>query len=115
MSLQVAEQSVNSTGRLPADRPHVLKVFGETPLGSRLTPWDLSLRATLRPWFLGDGRSRIIADLMHVGNPRRVVRVAQFFIVGVDTAGKEIRNPNYGNPILHQPPMRLRLGVEHSF
>jgi len=72
--------------------------------------WDLNLRfAYDLPW-RRIGTGRVVLDLLHVGNPRTVVGVDQWRILGsVDP------NPNYLQPTAYQPPMAARLGMEVSF
>jgi hypothetical protein len=149
-------QSVNSTGRLPNDRPHVFKLtlachpvstfavgaffsamsgtprnnFGVGPFGpgppafiwprgsAGRTPtlWDLNLRLAYDlPWDQV-ARSRLVLDLLHLGNPREVVQVEeQHFFSGDAQGNQSTRNPNWLRPTGFQPPMMARLGVEASF
>lgn len=154
LSLQLAEQAVNSTGLLPNDRPHVFKAsgsyrfpfglsagtfltvqsgtplneFGATSLGGRpaflvergsagRTPvlYDINLRITYRLRVGGTG-GRVIADLLHIGNPRRTVWVDQHKFRSRDQQGNQTNeNPNFGEPLAYQPPMTLRFGFDWSF
>jgi hypothetical protein len=157
LSLSHAEQATNSTGLLPNDRRHVLKLtsfydwphgltsgafltwasgtpineFGTAPGFSVLRPiflvtrgsvgrtpsiWDLNVR------FSGDVRwitptgGRLVLDLLHLGNPQQVVAVDQAHFTGVDSTGTPNHaNPNYLKPLVFQPPMIARLGLELGF
>jgi hypothetical protein len=88
-----------------------------TPRGSAgRTPaiWDLSLRLAYdlnSSQFLS--RGRIVLDLLHVGNPRRVVLTDQFRYQLAAPDGTQMNpNPSFEEAIDHQPPMTLRLGIE---
>lgn len=156
--LEVIEQNVNSTGLMPNDRTHSLKLsgsyafdfgltagtffalqsgtplseFGASPIffrwvflvprgtaGRTPTIWDLNLRLTYDVGHRArdGGRSvRLILDLLHVGNPQEVVNVDQARYLGVDGDGNQTDpSPTFGQPLVHQPPMTLRLGAEVSF
>ena len=158
-SLQLAEQAVNSTGPLPNDRPHVLKlvanyratptvalgtyftVMSGTPLnqlgasyliyrpiflvqrgsaGRTPTLWDLNLRVSWELQRLLGARAglelRLVADLLHVGNPQKAVDYDQVRFLAVDADGNQINpNPNYGQVLRYQDPTALRLGLEVGF
>lgn len=149
-------QAKNSTGLLPNDCTHVVKLviaypvrpgfvagsfftwqsgnpindFGIGHEGSSepvfLAPrgsvgrtpaiWDLNLRLAYdTPWPRG-ARGRVLLDLLHVGNPREVVRVDQQHFFELDSNGNQANeNPNYLQPTAFQPPMTARLGVEVNF
>ncbi|MFQ5679703.1 MAG: TonB-dependent receptor domain-containing protein [Gemmatimonadota bacterium] len=95
--------------------------------------WDVNLRLSYRvARLLGrGGASRLVLDLLHVGNPRRVVDVDQTRFRGVDpalgplaaltepyevlVANQVAPNPNFGAALRHQPPMTLRLGLQMEF
>jgi hypothetical protein len=152
-----AWQARNSTGRLPNDRPHVVKLtlacrpasafaigaffsamsgiprnnfggggaFGPAPpvflwprgsAGRTPMLWDVNLRLAYDlPWRRA-ARSRLVLDLLHLGNPREVVQVEeQHFFSGDAQGNQSNRNPNWLRPTGFQPPMMARLGVEASF
>jgi hypothetical protein len=153
-----SHQATNSTGLLPNDRPHVLKLVGSyqttfglmagafftwqsgTPLnefgaaglfgvnspaflvprgsvGRTPSIWDLNLRfAYEMPWLAP--RSRLVLDLLHVGNPQTPVRLDEmrFHIFDPDTGmPTDEENAQYLQPVAFQPPMTARLGIEVSF
>ena len=170
--VELESQAPNSSGPLPNDRPHVLKLTGSYDFGKGLeagafltwqsgTPLS-ELGATgflFRPLFLSqrgsagrtpsirdlnfrltyefsgferkDRAGRLVLDLLHVGNFRRVVDRDQVRFHGVDpalgplvaltssydelVANQVAPNPNFGAPLRHQPPMMARLGVQVGF
>jgi hypothetical protein len=71
------------------------------------TTWDLDLRLSA-PISLGTGtEARLVVDLLNVGNPRRVLVVEQLSRLSDGSP-----NPTYGNPLVYQAPMSLRIGFE---
>ncbi|MHC4790963.1 MAG: TonB-dependent receptor [Planctomycetota bacterium] len=83
---------------------------GRTP-----TIWDLNLRFTydLRGFGKSKFNSRLILDVLHIGNPREVVDVEQKHFQSIDDEGNQFNpNPNFGKAIAYQPPMTVRLGLE---
>jgi hypothetical protein len=154
----IVQQIENSTGLLPNDRTHVVKVRGArgfdsglsvgaylawmsgTPLNERgpspyhflpmntylvkrgsagRTPsvLDLNLRATydLPLSWLSSGGSRVVLDVLHIGSPRKAVSIDQVHYTTVDQNGDWVVNPTYGDVLLYQPPMTVRLGIEVEF
>jgi hypothetical protein len=147
-------QAVNSTGRLPNDRPHVAKLsafrawqsgwllgtalswmsgtplneFGAGPAPNHgmfafLVPrgsagrtpsiWNADIRVAYERSGSGRSGSRLILDLLHVGNPRTAVRMDQSHYAAVDDQGNQITpNANYLKPLVFMPPMMARIGVE---
>jgi hypothetical protein len=78
--------------------------------------WDLNVRLAydLPPY--RSAAARMVLDLLHMGNPRQVVRVDQLHYWWLDADGDPVNlNANYLSPIAYQPPMTARLGVEVSF
>ncbi len=147
------DQGPNSSGLLPNDRTHVMKVVGSyrfnfglsvgtfftwqsgTPLteygpsdclgtlrraflvqrgsvGRTPSIWDLNMRFAypLGPWDGLGVTSRLVLDVLHIGNPRQVTVVDQLRLLNDLTT-----NPTFGEPLVHQPPMSVRLGVEFAF
>jgi hypothetical protein len=145
----VHDSLVISTGLLPNDRTHVLKVIGayrtrfgltvglsgswtsgvpRNRLGSNgsyltflkprgtdgRTPslWDLNLRLDqqLPVLSLRGAATRFVADLEHVGSPRRAVAVDEQY------SDDHLKlNPRFGAVTVYQPPMSLRIGVVMGF
>lgn len=76
--------------------------------------WDLNLHLgyDLRP---DDAPhpARIVVDAFHVFSGKRPVRIEQKAFLGVDSTGQPT-SPNllYGQPLLRQPPMTLRVGLQ---
>ena len=158
-SLQLEDQAINSTGLLPNDRTHALKLVSTwaatedlsigaffsamsgTPLnelgatwfvyrpmflvergsaGRTPTLWDLNLRVTYNLQRLFRAASapevRLIADLQHVGSPRKAVDYDQQRFWSVDGDGSQgTPNLGFGQTIAYQEPMSLRLGLQISF
>jgi hypothetical protein len=104
---------LNEFGGTPSDYPGLLRPRGTA--GSTPAIWDVNMRLT---YDLAAGllRPRLILDIFHIGNPRKVVDVDQFHYYHVDENGNQIDpNPTYGVPSAFQPPMAFRLGIEISY
>lgn len=75
--------------------------------------WKLDMRVA---WDVPRARGpqlRVLADLLHVGNPRRTTRVDETHYTTLDADGKpETVNDRYRQPLSYQPPMAVRLGLE---
>jgi hypothetical protein len=108
-----------------------LNEFGVTPWGSYYpvflvprgsagrTPsvYDVNLRTTYL-FRAMPGAPRAIVDLLHVGNPQRAVRMDQLHYRESDASGDPVptsKNSGYLQPLLYQPPMAARLGMEFRF
>lgn len=139
-----AQQARHSTGLLPNDRPHAVKLvatarplrrlsigtFATWQSGTPLTAfgdegffpvfvsrrgaagrtpaiWDVNFRIVyaVTPAL---PHARLIVDLLHIGDPQAAVRRDQVVYRG--TPGN--LSGSYGQPILFQPPMAARLGIE---
>jgi hypothetical protein len=74
--------------------------------------WNLDLRLTYELPGMRGSRARIQADVLHVGNPRRAIRVDELHYLDSDRTAV---NPNYQHPTAYQPPMAARLGVQVGF
>jgi hypothetical protein len=76
--------------------------------------WDLNLHLSYdlrRPG--APLSSRIVLDAFHLFSAKRPVRLEQKAFLGVDSTGQQTNpNPLYGQVLLRQPPMTLRVGVE---
>jgi hypothetical protein len=87
--------------------------------GRTSTIWDLNLRLMydFGRRDLGGVSARLILDLLHVGNPQRVVLTDQtrYLALDPDTGEQTAPNATFGEPLNHQPPMTLRLGLEVSY
>ena len=83
---------------------------GRTP-----SVWDMNLRIIYEPRFvaIGNRHPRLMADILHLGNPRRVIGYDQKRYLNIDEEGTFIDpNPNYRREISWQPPMYVRFGLE---
>jgi hypothetical protein len=146
-------QASNSTGFLPNDQPHVVKLsaaystrfgahiglfgiiasgtpineFGAGPgwswIPTFLSPrgsagrtphiWNLDLRLAYDLPMKNGASARLQLDLLHMGNPRRVVQVDERHYNTLDTNGEPATpNPQYKSPLEYQPPMAARLAIE---
>jgi hypothetical protein len=97
--------------------PYGWPVFVEPRGSAGRTPWlwDASFRFAQELRSTGRGRSRVLLDVLHVGNPQRPVRlIEEKYELQVGTA-TPVLNPNYRQPLTYQPPMMARLGVEADF
>ena len=84
---------------------------------ARRTPgiWDVSLRLALEKGLAHRADARIVADLLHVGNPRETVRRDQTHYRGTDESGNPTGlNDNYLRATVFQPPMMARIGFEFT-
>jgi hypothetical protein len=84
---------------------------GRTP-----TLWDLSLRTTYDLPIARVRQTQVVLDLLHVGNPRRAVRVDEYMFTTLDENGNPATpNSSYKHATAYQPPMAIRLGMQASF
>jgi hypothetical protein len=150
-------QAVNSTGYLPNDHTHVLKVSGSTPVRGALTigmtsswatgsplnafapcpcgfgtvvrsfiaprgsagrtpsVWTLDMRLAYDVRPRDKSRTRLMLDLLDVGNPQTAVLQEELQFLD-NTGGVPSRvNPDYRRPTAFQRPMRAHLGMEIGF
>lgn len=156
-ALLFPEQARNSTGLLPNDRTHVVKVsaaytfgFGleagaflsaesgspinefaagrsngtyeptfQVPRGSAgrtAALWNVDLRLAYALPLRHGPRSRVVLDVLHVGNPRRATRVDEMHYTTLDQNGNPASpNQQYKQPVAYQAPMAARVGVEITF
>jgi hypothetical protein len=86
-------------------------------LGRTPSIYDVSLRLAYEPIaFPGALKPRVLADIYHVGNPRRPVVFDQVHYRGATLSGQQIApNPNYGQPLYFQPAVAYRFGLEMSW
>jgi len=99
--------------------------FAFTFLGQRgangHTPsiWDMNLRLVydLNRFLSTSGSQKLILDVFHLFSQRKPVRIEQQHFFSLDPAtGEQIaENPNYLEPLLFQPPMTIRFGLEVGF
>ena len=77
--------------------------------------WDINTRLAYAGRQGETHHSRILLDVLHVGNPQRAVWVDELKYL-VNTNGSfSNADPNYGRPIAFQRPMMARLGWELTF
>ena len=75
--------------------------------------WNLDLRLAWDVPRASGPQLRLLADLLHLGNPRRTTRVDETHYTTLDADGKpETVNPSYREPLSYQPPMAARVGLE---
>lgn len=78
---------------------------GRTP-----STWDLSMRFAYPLGPYGRVRSRLVLDVLHIGNPRELLVTDQLRLLEGSA-----ENPSFGAALVHQPPMTVRLGLEVGF
>ena len=77
--------------------------------------FDARLRLTyvLRPWGQAAVRPKAYLNLFRLGNRRTVLDFEELHYLEVDSDGNPTTpNPFYGRPLLIQPPMRARIGLD---
>lgn len=95
-------------------RPTFLAQRGS--VGRTPSIWDINTRLSSPVPFASAAQGRVILDVLHFGNPQRVVVMDQAHFTAVDASGAQTNpNPNYLRPLVFQPPMTVRLGVEIGF
>ncbi|MCG8608069.1 TonB-dependent receptor, partial [bacterium] len=81
--------------------------------------WDLNLRFTynLNKLLRSRFQQKLILDIFHLFSQRKPVHLEQhhFLAVNPQTGEQILENPNYLEPLLYQPPMTVRLGLEVGF
>lgn len=80
--------------------------------------WDLNFRISydLQKHFRSTVKPKLIVDVFHLGSERQPVNFDQVHFLALDEIGNQIgENPNYLKPLLYQPPMAVRLGLEVEF
>ena len=79
------------------------------------TQWDWNVRLQY-PFGAAAGSgpgANLVLDLMHIGNPQRVVRQVETEAFGdLSSSDPPLVTGNYGAPIEFQPPFSVRLGLE---
>jgi len=77
--------------------------------------WDLNLRLTyaIGRYFRLDSRTKLVLDILHLFSQRKAVLYDQIHYFNTDDEGNPtVPNPSYLEPLLYQPPMTVRLGLE---
>jgi hypothetical protein len=80
--------------------------------------WNLDMRLTYTLPRARGPRTRVQADVLHIGNPRRTTQVDELHYPYLDALGNLDLlnpNPNYKHAIAYQPPMAGRIGLQLSF
>jgi hypothetical protein len=102
-------------GGTPVGPPYYGFIGARGSHGRTPTVWDLGLRFAYEPAFVAKGRvhPRVTLDVLHVASQRRSLRDNEVRFFALDSSGNQIDlNPNYLMPMVFQPPMAVRLGVE---
>ena len=95
--------------------PYYLFLKPRGSLGRTPAIYDVGVRLTYQPPRprSAAGMPRLLLDAYHLGNPRRAVVVDQVRFRGVGPGGQQVGpNPNYGRPLLLQPRVAYRFGIE---
>ena len=80
--------------------------------------WDLALRFSynLGRLYPSSLDTKLIVDLLHIGNPSNAVDFDQVHYYAVDENGNQTQeNSNYLMPIQFQSPFTFRFGLEVGF
>lgn len=80
--------------------------------------WNLDLRVSYALPMTRGPHARVVADVLHFGNPRRATQVDEVHYPTLDANGNPDTsnpNPNYRHPIAYQPPMAGRIGLQVGF
>jgi hypothetical protein len=78
--------------------------------------WNLDVRFAYDLPTTQGLKTSLLLDLLHIGNPQRVMQVDELHYTSLDASGNpESPSPNYKQPMAYQPPMAVRLGLEMSF
>lgn len=78
--------------------------------------WNLDLRLAYDLPNRGGMRTKLLADILHLGNPRGTTRVDEFRFSAADKKGvPTVTNARYLQPLGYQPPMAARVGIEVGF
>jgi hypothetical protein len=152
-SFWMPHQADNSTGYLPNDRTHVVKLVATRHVAGTLTAglfatwhsgaplnefgawaggpgppsfvsqrgsagrapaiWEVNLRVASGSHIVRGAATRVVLDILRIGNPRTAVRFDQQRYELLDEDGRQVSpNRNYLKPIGYQSPMAARLGIE---
>lgn len=106
---------ISELGSTRYGAPYYVFLSPRGSLGYTPSSYDLNLRLACEPPRLipGTRGTRLLADIYHVGNPRQPVYFDQLHYRGVNSSGQQIApNPNYGEPLLFQPAVAYRFGLE---
>jgi len=106
---------ISELGSTPYPPPYFRLLAPRGSLGRTPSIYDVSLRIAYEPGFAPAriGKPRLLADVYHIGNPRRAVVYDQLRYLAVDDAGNQSSpNPNYGHVLQFQPQVAYRLGFE---
>ncbi len=106
---------LSEVGSTPFGAPFYVFLQPRGSLGRTPGIYDLNLRLAYQADWLRSaaGVPRLLFDAYHIGNPRQPVVVDQVRFRGVGPGGQQIApNPNYGRPLLLQPPVAYRFGFE---
>ena len=95
----------------PADSPPIFLVQRGTA-GRTPALWNVDLRVVYEFPRVRWTRTRLQLDVLHVGNPRRAIRVNEWLY---PTPDRSAPNPLYKQPTEYQPPMAARLGLQVGF
>jgi hypothetical protein len=108
---------LSELGSTPLGAPYYVFLRPRGSLGRTPSIYDVSLRFAYEPVaFAGPLKPRVLADIYHVGNPRRPVVFDQVHYRGATQSGQQTApNPNYGQPLYFQPAVAYRFGVEMSW
>jgi hypothetical protein len=95
----------------------VFRAFVKARGSAGRTPglWDLNIRLGYDLNVLRGAQSRVLLDVLHIGNPQKAVQLEELQYLKNTNGVFSDENPSYGMPIAYQPPMMARLGAEVTF
>lgn len=109
---------LNEFGALAADPFVYVFLRPRGTAGRTSSIWDLNFRLTYDFNRLAGStaNAKLILDIFHPFSQRQPVNIEQKRYLAVDANGNQVgENPNYLKPLLYQPPMTVRLGLEVGF
>jgi len=97
----------NEFGTSPMEFKRYIYLVERGTAGRLPTIWDLNLRLTY-DLDITSVHGKIFLDAMHVGSPRKTVKVDEVKYFDYEMTNL---NDNYGNVLQYQPPMMIRIGL----
>jgi hypothetical protein len=104
---------LDELGASPYGYPYFVYLEPRGSAGRTPSLYDLNVRLTWTAPPRAGASLRLLADLYHLGNPRRGVFFDQLRYRSVTHTGEQTSpNPSYGKALIFQPPVAARFGLE---